>query len=280
MATIYDPRTQPPKREAEPALGSHSPSSQGNSNGRYVYTPLKPGEIRLLEILPGGPYSSEFWCLSRLRTARDEHQRLLVLAQARGPFSRKAEDAIEAITTTYRDAVKSLWPSRPDLLQGNMAAFEYARVMEVFWNEAAREVGLPRLDQKRHLLWIDGVCIDQNNCSERSDQVKLMAQIYETSTRLVTWLGPDPIFSDCLSYDVSSGSECKPWFCNGWRSVTISGIVWDEIRAVFSLSKFREGKYDHDLIADIIRTFRRTQAEPIPPVDLLGLFGFKPNMDF
>jgi hypothetical protein len=53
--------------------------------------------------------------------------------------------------------------------------------------EAALKQLRPRHFQ-RH-LWIDAICIDQNNLKERSSQVCLMEQIYQNAVRVVVWLG-------------------------------------------------------------------------------------------
>ncbi|KAF2273331.1 HET-domain-containing protein [Westerdykella ornata] len=50
---------------------------------------------------------------------------------------------------------------------------------------------LYHLRQPRPLmLWIDAICIDQENESEKTDQVKLMFQIYKGSIETIVWLGP------------------------------------------------------------------------------------------
>jgi hypothetical protein len=42
------------------------------------------------------------------------------------------------------------------------------------------------------MLWIDAICIDQQNIPEKNQQVKMMAAIYATATRVLIWLGePD-----------------------------------------------------------------------------------------
>lgn len=38
-------------------------------------------------------------------------------------------------------------------------------------------------------LWIDAICIDQNNIAERNHQVKQMRSIYENAEKVVIWLG-------------------------------------------------------------------------------------------
>lgn len=40
------------------------------------------------------------------------------------------------------------------------------------------------------LLWIDAICIDQDNILERGHQVKQMGQIYKSASTVLVWLGP------------------------------------------------------------------------------------------
>jgi hypothetical protein len=39
-------------------------------------------------------------------------------------------------------------------------------------------------------LWIDAICINQNDSKERETQIKLMPRIYASATQLVIWFGP------------------------------------------------------------------------------------------
>uniref|UniRef100_A0A0B7K7P8 Heterokaryon incompatibility domain-containing protein n=1 Tax=Bionectria ochroleuca TaxID=29856 RepID=A0A0B7K7P8_BIOOC len=48
-----------------------------------------------------------------------------------------------------------------------------------------------RLPDRVRTLWVDAVCINQNNISERDEQVKRMATIYKEAARVVVWLGPE-----------------------------------------------------------------------------------------
>ncbi|KAK6194031.1 hypothetical protein LQW54_011833 [Pestalotiopsis sp. IQ-011] len=43
---------------------------------------------------------------------------------------------------------------------------------------------------KDRVFWIDAVCIDQGDLEERSQQVRLMTQIYTNASRVVAWIGP------------------------------------------------------------------------------------------
>ena len=61
---------------------------------------------------------------------------------------------------------------------------------------------LLRLRQSHALvpLWIDAICIDQNNTSERTKQVRLMKQIYQNAKQVVVWLGEE-VESDKDAFD-------------------------------------------------------------------------------
>ncbi|KAK5406882.1 hypothetical protein LTR06_008377 [Exophiala xenobiotica] len=39
-------------------------------------------------------------------------------------------------------------------------------------------------------LWIDAICVNQSDMPERGSQVKRMAEIYKSASRVVVWLGP------------------------------------------------------------------------------------------
>lgn len=54
---------------------------------------------------------------------------------------------------------------------------------------ATAMVFLPRSSSTRY-LWIDQVCINQQDDNERGYQIALMGEIYSTATRVLVWLGP------------------------------------------------------------------------------------------
>ncbi|EHK49476.1 hypothetical protein TRIATDRAFT_144106, partial [Trichoderma atroviride IMI 206040] len=48
------------------------------------------------------------------------------------------------------------------------------------------------------ILWIDAVCIDQENMKERGHQVEQMSKIYSEAERVIFWLGPGTVETDML----------------------------------------------------------------------------------
>ncbi|KAF2682023.1 hypothetical protein K458DRAFT_243759, partial [Lentithecium fluviatile CBS 122367] len=53
---------------------------------------------------------------------------------------------------------------------------------------ALREIPEVRLGMK---VWIDCLCINQNDTAEKAVQVPRMAEIYKTASAVVSWLGDD-----------------------------------------------------------------------------------------
>lgn len=69
---------------------------------------------------------------------------------------------------------------------------------------------LRRPDRQR-ILWVDSLCINQENIEERSWQVEMMGRIYSTAARVVIWLGDaedlDPNLNQVLT---EGGDELSP----------------------------------------------------------------------
>ena len=56
-----------------------------------------------------------------------------------------------------------------------------------------------RHDLESRLVWIDAICINQEDISERQWQVLLMGDIYSSALRVVCWLGYHPLSAGALS---------------------------------------------------------------------------------
>jgi hypothetical protein len=56
---------------------------------------------------------------------------------------------------------------------------------------SARVLQRARLAGRSRALWIDAICINQQDIAERSQQVGIMSQIYAKSRRNLIWLGED-----------------------------------------------------------------------------------------
>lgn len=82
------------------------------------------------------------------------------------------------------EALSYMWgPSEPkQLFQLNEQEFLLRPNIHAFLRRL-------RYHSKDRVLWLDAVCIDQNNISERGDQVSLMREIYSSCRQCLVWLG-------------------------------------------------------------------------------------------
>lgn len=132
----------------------------------YQYTsPLEPGHVQILELLPG-PYHEEvsFYLWS---VALNEH---LIT-----PY--------EALSYTWGD------PAVTTKVYCNGQAF----CVTMNLHEALCR---NRLQTESRMLWIDAICIDHSDTTERGKQVELMAEIYRRAKRVLICLGPGADGSD------------------------------------------------------------------------------------
>jgi hypothetical protein len=85
--------------------------------------------------------------------------------------------------------------------------------MSVLYVTESLAEALPRLSQlsKTKRLWIDQICIDQGNISERNQQVRIMGQIYEKALYTLIWNGEtNPVPQD-MSQFLTAISDDAIW---------------------------------------------------------------------
>jgi hypothetical protein len=134
-------------------------------NQEIMYGPLPPDSIRLLHINMEMSESSA----GELEVVRlHEAPPYYALSHCWGP--QKQNTSIEIGNERL--------PVCSDLFSGIM------RLRELAADSSELE---PRLDY----VWIDNICINQEDAAERSAQVQLMGTIYSKAIRTLVWLGPE-----------------------------------------------------------------------------------------
>jgi hypothetical protein len=128
----------------------------------YTYSSLRPGPntIRLLRILPDAE-GTDIRCELFDFQIRSFHSSLY-----------------EALSYCWGDATKKYKIG----LNGKnhcVATNLFAALHRL------RDSDLPRV------VWIDAICINQNDLEERALQVQFMAKIYSSASRVVVWLGAE-----------------------------------------------------------------------------------------
>ena len=139
-------------------------NSQGAVLGRYTYAPLAADTIRLFRLHPAGHEEVPLRC-TLLHTNLQGAPPYVALSYAWGSQTSKhtlhvnPHDPGESASTLVITA--SLFHALQRL----------------------------RRDDEDVLLWVDAVCIDQNNLAERNVQTANMRRIYQKAESVAVWLG-------------------------------------------------------------------------------------------
>jgi hypothetical protein len=147
--------------------------SSTSSFGCYQ-EPLLPGNIRLLRLYPDNALATPVRC-------ELFHYSLEHAGDSAHPY----------------DALSYVWgdPSNPKSIfveNRESTSFEDLSVTRNLYS------ALLRLRHRfiERIIWIDAVCINQNDDREKEQQIQLMAKIYGHSTRVIVWLGESENNSD------------------------------------------------------------------------------------
>jgi hypothetical protein len=136
---------------------------------KYIYDPINQASpsIRLLTLLPS---TEKYARLSgQLHTASLE------------PYPPTYE-ALSYVWDDYRWAFPRSPDTFPLQIDGRDLSITRSLALALFQVRHRRQ---PRL------LWVDAVCIDQENMDEKSHQVQQMYTIYSLAYRTLIWLGDD-----------------------------------------------------------------------------------------
>ncbi|SCO92438.1 uncharacterized protein FRV6_16566 [Fusarium oxysporum] len=167
------------------AQQSLSPGQQRNNSPyeglkAFEYTPLENGEIRLLEIQPGR--EGEAIGIKIIHKRLSDRPKYQALSYVWGNPTAK----------------------KPVICDDGKAIFVTINCFSAL---------LRLRNERRHSrMWIDAICINQNNIAERSSQVALMTQIYRYCQGVIIYLGEDgddsSIAIQCLRKVQSKKRNC------------------------------------------------------------------------
>jgi len=136
----------------------------------YIYQPLGgngASSIRILTVLPG-PFSTELWC---------EINEV--------PFGQVKVNRPSDETEISYEALSYTWGSQPKF---NCKIFCNGTIFKITENLHNCLIHLRYKDQPRK-LWIDAICINQQDETEKNRQIRMMRDIYGKAKQVVIWLG-------------------------------------------------------------------------------------------
>ena len=145
-------------------VARHSPYPLRRRCNLYQYSSIDKGasEIRLMTLLPGGFGSKVRITIRNIR------------------LSKSSKPVYEALSYTWGSVIDR------DYVYVQNDNGEKALAITSNLAEALRHL---RYEDRPRVLWIDAICVDQNNTAERGHQVLRMADIYRQASRVVIWLG-------------------------------------------------------------------------------------------
>ncbi|TVY80845.1 Heterokaryon incompatibility protein 6 OR allele [Lachnellula suecica] len=110
-----------------------------------------------------------------------------------------------------------------------------------------------RSQDKSVSLWIDAICIDQENLNERGHQVGLMRDIYSKASQVLIWLG-----ESSEDVDEETGVPVSDIFLNH------VSVMAREFRALQSNGKSRTGsRYYQEILSDTQRWYSVCLQSPL-----------------
>lgn len=130
-----------------------------DSNAKQLYQPLQGDEFRLLYLRPGG-YEESVCCSIR-------------------PWPLKGQEAPKYEALSYTWGVSS--EQRSIVLEDGIDF----PITNNLWYALKRL----RQQSQTRIIWVDAVCINQDDVTERGQQVAMMYQIYSSANCGIVWLG-------------------------------------------------------------------------------------------
>ncbi|TQW00411.1 hypothetical protein V2A60_001496 [Cordyceps javanica] len=137
----------------------------------YRHAELPPGYIRVLELRPSASIDEPLACRLRAQTITDE------------PY--EALSYVWGKASVYHSTI---WCVDED--HGNASS----GMLRIGANLARALLAYRRIDRPRR-IWVDAICIQQDDLDERLSQVRMMGDIFRNAIQVLCWLGAfqDPV---------------------------------------------------------------------------------------
>ena len=153
----------------------------------YNLHPIRTNEIRILVLLPASDKKAPLECIL-VTCSLDGH-----------------EAQYEALSYTWGPPIEG-W----DFPDERIKLCDRHVTVKANLADALRQFRHPRRCRR---LWVDAVCINQDDFEERAQQVSIMSEIYATASRTLIWLGRD---------DGSGSGGIAIAFCKAVKSAVLA----------------------------------------------------------
>jgi hypothetical protein len=138
----------------------------------YARYPLRQDEVRVLLLQPASAPEAPIRCELQVVSLLEARPEWSALSYTWGP----------PIKGQHLDDKQIIIAGQSFTVTGNL----FDALTTFRWALRARQ------------MWVDAICINQDDLAERSQQVALMADIYQQATSVLVWLGHDSPYLDAL----------------------------------------------------------------------------------
>lgn len=187
---------------------SLSPLPAINAGSRFKYKPLDPEAKRAIRVLEVRPdlYDGMIACDLEHTTTKD---------------------AYSALSYTWGSSTEA-----KDVILLNGYEFPIRRNLHAFLEHA-------RKNHAGKVLWVDAICINQDDIEEKNRQVKMMSRIYSETKEVLVWLGPRTeyvghairrmqAYEDMSDTEMALSSSRDEDFWKGFKAIN-KAPYWDRV---------------------------------------------------
>lgn len=149
----------------------------------YGYSPLPAGNIRLIRLMPHRDKTLPIRC---------------------DLFDYPLQRLMESTHHLY-DALSYVWGSGEKTHEISIRNCSLRVTANV-------HTALLRLRDRsfERIVWVDAICINQEDREERKQQVQSMAMIYSMASRVIVWLGEADAYSDDALVEIHKAADEQP----------------------------------------------------------------------
>jgi hypothetical protein len=155
----------------------------------YIYRPVnKESEIRILQLQPAHDFNAPLVATIQHYDLRERIENAEEESQEDWVDYILSQELAESQWTTY-EAISYAWGSDTPSATIEISDPVSSTVLAMRPNVDTMLRHL-RYEKKERRLWIDALCINQEDAKEKERQVQFMGKIYEEADSVIVWLGP------------------------------------------------------------------------------------------
>lgn len=204
------------------------------------YHPLPADTIRLLSLLPSSEPTAQISCTLRQQSLPEPSPSA---PQHSDQSSPPAYEALSYVWGTEAPAHSILVDGHAILVRTNL--FDALLAL--------------RLHDTPRKLWVDSICINQDDIAERNAQVKIMRRIYACATQVSVWLGAGDANTDAALKFIQRLDTLDPVITARLADGSDTDgplLQWEDRKKVFHALGMKHGLDNHDAVLSGLKRIR------------------------